>query len=366
MTPPSGAGAGTHYDPSVYLAIDNCFAKKRWALPEEWAPIIAGLGIRHVELSADTEADPMYHGAAYLRRWDEQVEAECRRNGIEVASLYSGHGSYSTLGLLHPDQDVVDRLVESWVKPAISRAAEFGASMGFFFHAIREVDLHDAERYAQTMERLRTVLVDIARHAGQAGGVPVGIEQMYTPNQPPWTISGTRELLTRVSRQAAAPLYTTLDTGHAGAQREYLPGHAGHTGQLHLTAETRDADTYAWMENLGCYSPIVHLQQTDGTRSAHSPFTATENSRGIITPARVLRSLWASYSTGTNTAPGVVARELPPVKRLNLTLEIFGGTATRSVDLLAELRESVAWWRTWIPDDGMRLSEIVDRMPADA
>ena len=61
--------------PKVFLTMDNSFATKRWTKPDEWARIIRGLGIRHVEASADTEADPFYCGFDYLRDWLEEVRA---------------------------------------------------------------------------------------------------------------------------------------------------------------------------------------------------------------------------------------------------------------------------------------------------
>jgi hypothetical protein len=39
----------------------------------------------------------------------------------------------------------------------------------------------------------------------------------------------------------------------------------------YLFAKQSDGDTYRWLEELGCYSPIVHLQQTTGGSSAHLP-----------------------------------------------------------------------------------------------
>ena len=123
-------------EPRIHLSLDTCFAKKRWPMPEDWAPIVRDLGVAYVELSADTEADPMYHGEAYLARWDRRVEAACEKHGIGIGSLYSGHGSYTTMGLLHPDPEIVDRMLHLWVEPTLKRAAEFGAEFGFFFHAV--------------------------------------------------------------------------------------------------------------------------------------------------------------------------------------------------------------------------------------
>lgn len=365
-------------------------------MPKDWAPVVADLGVQYLELSADTEADPMYHGRDYLRRWDEEVHRVCQRHNLTVASLYSGHGSYSTLGLLHPDEEVVRRLVDQWVKAAIDRARGFGAGLGFFFHAVAECDLHDPARYAAALGRLVAVLADITAHAAASDpAVPVSLEQMYTPNQPPWTISGTEQLMNRVMSHQGHPLYTTVDTGHAWAQRRFVPAGgavreaeaavpAAHLVASHLVAAPEDSDPYSWLERLGVWSPIIHLQQTDGNGSHHRPFTAPENQRGIIHPERVLTALqksaeraarWGTSARTSADTPDPAADALisasptalpgasafptaPPVQDIYLTIEVFGSTAADSQVLLQEIRESVAWWRQWIPQDGLHLSQL--------
>lgn len=328
-------------DPRIHLSLDTCFAKKRWPMPEDWAPVVRDLGVRYVELSADTEADPMYHGEAYLARWDARVMAACEKHGLAVGSLYSGHGSYTTMGLLHPDPEIVQRMLTLWVQATLKRAAAYGAEFGFFFHAIAEADLQDPSRYAARLRDLENRLVQVATMAAEAGA-RAGLEQMYSPNQPPWTISGAEQLLAGVLKRAGAPLYLTIDTGHASGQRQFSG------------AVPADSDPYAWIRALGTVSPIVHLQQTDGLRSAHWPFTAERNAQGIIRPQKLLTALSEAWAE-RGARPG-----LPPaVEDIYLTLEMFAGTAQSSDQLLDEISASVAYWREAIPRDGMRLSELV-------
>ena len=35
--------------PEIYLAIDNCFASKRWTSPSEWMSLIKDSGINYIE-----------------------------------------------------------------------------------------------------------------------------------------------------------------------------------------------------------------------------------------------------------------------------------------------------------------------------
>jgi hypothetical protein len=72
-------------DPQIYLAIDNCFASKRWTRPADWATLIADIGISYVECSADTECDPLYMGKEYTKRWINQTKDACKKAGIPLA-----------------------------------------------------------------------------------------------------------------------------------------------------------------------------------------------------------------------------------------------------------------------------------------
>ena len=93
-------------DPKVYLAIDNCFASKRWAQPKEWMRVIRDIGLKYIEASADTECDPMYLGKDFTRRWIDDVKNNAEKSGLMIKNLYSGHGTYATCGLTHYDPEI--------------------------------------------------------------------------------------------------------------------------------------------------------------------------------------------------------------------------------------------------------------------
>ena len=116
----------------------------------------------------------------------------------------------------------------------------------------------------------------------------------------------------------------------------------------------RDGDTYAWLSELGRYSPIVHLQQTDGKSSGHRPFTREWNERGIIEIPRVLQSLMESYRMAPdNGLP-------PPCKDIFVTIEVFSSTADIPYDIQRRLEESVEHIRRYIPQDGLTLDRLVE------
>ena len=223
---------------------------------------------------------------------------------------------------------------------------------------------------------------------------------MYTPHMPPWTIEGTKTLLGEVSRRAGAPFYTTVDLGHMNGQqffqkpdeetilrliadaragqphkrvwmgtqkamnlyfaacRSEMDAHSAAAQILadveanpHLFAQPIDGDIWAWVEALGRYSPIMHLQQSDGKSSPHWPFSENYNKIGVVSGEKLMASLVKAYAQPDDAS-------MPPAcEEITLTLEPFLGTAGNTYDMLDELWDSVAYWRRFIPEDGMRLSQ---------
>ncbi len=350
-------------------------------------------GIYYVEASADTECDPLYSPPQALQDWLGAVQTASARTGVRVANLYSGHGTYATLGLAHPDPRVRDHIQYGWLEPMIYSAAALGAGLGFFCHAFPQSVLRAPERYAEAEADLTTRLAQLAGTAQQMGVIPC-IKQMYSPHQIPWTIDGAARMVQAVYGTGGAPFYLTLDTGHQVGQRNFLAPrraeveavvNALREGQAppdvwlglidvaeliaqpdaverllaeiqrraYLFASDEDGDLYGWLGRLGCYASIIHLQQTDGFSSAHRPFTAKYNQQGIVAPDRLLKALYDSYMQAE------VAGFPPRCKAIYLTIELFSGTAERPEHSLANVRDSAAYWRRFVPKDGLKLDELV-------
>lgn len=341
--------------PRIHLALDNCFASKRWTQPDEWMQIARDVGIFCVEASADTGCDPLYMGTEYLTDWVEDVRKNTQRHSVRVVNLYSGHGTYATLGLGHPDERIRRRMADLWLKPLIDIAQKLGAGVGFFCHAFPAITLKDAGLYRKAEVQLEEVLAEVARYAADRELPTCCVEQMYTPHQPPWTIRGARDLLSAVFRRAKAPFYLTIDTGHQLGQSRFLRSLDGDetARNAHLYADETDCSTYNWLLQLGRYSPIVHLQQTVGERSSHLAFTDENNRIGNINALRVIESLKKSFET--EWADGMP----PNVQDMYLTLEVFAGTEEREQEILDKIAASVHYWREFIPEDGKRLNELV-------
>ncbi|MDR1373978.1 MAG: TIM barrel protein [Treponema sp.] len=377
--------------PTIYLAIDNCFACKRWTTPEEWCRTISGLGIAYIEASADNELDPLFMGAEYLEDWITEVRRVQDVYGVKVANLYSGHGTYTTLGLTHTDPRVRRRMIDHWFKPMIRAAAALNAGLGFFAHAFPHRALQTAERYAESVQMLEEGLVELNRYAAEQNCRTMALEQMYSPHQYPWTIAGTAGLLAAVTKKSGRSFYFTEDLGHhhikftrpeeamlarigtegavprniwLGSDKAFALAKQGDLPALrtemaavsHLFSEARDGDCYAWLAELGAYSPIIHLQQSDGKTSSHLPFTEENKRWGRIDGAKVLRAIKAAYDKAA-------LPQMPePCNEIYLTLELFSGTASIMRDFMEQCKESAAYWRRFVPEDGLGLDELVSRL----
>lgn len=124
----------------------------------------------------------------------------------------------------------------------------------------------------------------------------------------------------------------------------------------HLFAEERDGRPYAWLEELGAYSPIIHMQQTDGLTSGHAAFTPAANEKGIIKGREVLGALLAAYDKPIDPA-------MPPrAEAIYLSFEIFISNIAYLRDSLNGLKKSVGYWREFIPADGMDLKDLVENL----
>jgi hypothetical protein len=290
------------------------------------------------------------------------------------------------------------RVVNDWLKVMARIAAQVPAGLGFYLHAFSEALLQDPGAYRSAKAALYQELAGVARFAGQLGPIPIIVEQMYSPHQIPWTIDGTIEYLREVTGAGGYPAYVAVDTGHQTGQRRFLrpSGEAvrralageglvpylgpdtayalfeqarcgapalragaaeaieAEMGRYpHLFAEQKDCDLYRWLEELGSYAPIIHLQQTNGKSSSHQPFTEANNQAGLVHPRKVLEAIARSYRR--EELPGLPPRSA----NVYLTFEIFPHTTDRPRDLLPVLAESVRYWRRWIPEDGLSLSALL-------
>ena len=394
--------------PRVFLAIDNCFAIKRWVRPRDWMRVVRDIGFAYVEASTDNEIDAIISDDRYMADWAAEVRATSAETGVRIANFYTGYQTYRTIGLAHHEPRMRRRLIDDWLKRMVDFAAGLDAGLGIYQFGLSDEVLQDPEKYAKTMDTVLDAIHEVAEYG--RGRVQFSVEQMYSPHQPPWTISGTYDFLRRLHRDRSAPVYVTIDLGHqigqarfrrpsremiknaidraaadktpsdvwlgpeqayrlldavsgravSEAERHALADAVATTaaGFPHLFAEERDSDPYAWIEELGRYSPIMHLQQTDGVRAGHQAFTPETNRTGIIKPDEVLAAYARSFAkTATDGMP-------PPVENLYLSFEVFASNTESNREVIDKLEQSYAYWRRYIPEDGLLLSDLVPEATA--
>lgn len=384
--------------PRIHLLLDSCFGIKRFVRPDEWMRVARDLGFTEIEASTDNECDPLFNPPEYLSDWLKEVRAGQARYGVKVSSFFTGYQTYRTVGLAHHDQRVRDHLLNNWFRPMFQTAGELGAALGVYFHAFSNEVLQTPEGYAKAEAVVLDALSTAAAMAAE-NGVNFCYEQMYAPHQTPWTIDGTFEMLRAVKARGGNPMYVALDVGHQVGQARYTRPDRGQvesailrTGagerpsvwlgtdkaneiaefttretikegvdrivqdideHSYLFASSRDTDTYEWIEALGCYSPIIHLQQTDGVSSHHANFTPEANKTGIIDPRKVLEAIAHSYDQPEDE------RMPQKVEDIYLAFEIIAGTKDSNRSILDGLKMSLEHWRTAIPTDGERLDVLL-------
>ncbi|MDD3155818.1 MAG: TIM barrel protein [Victivallaceae bacterium] len=359
--------------------------------------VISDAGIHYVEASADNECDPLYMDESYLSSWAADIRKLAPIYDIKIANLYSGHGTYSTLGLAHPDRRNADKMLFGWLCRMLNTAWELECGLGFFCHAFDQTTLQSPELYHQALNDLTERLSILAVRAAKLEIPKIGVEQMYTPHQIPWTINGARELLREIKHRSGNNFYLTIDTGHQSGQhkfrrpeREMLEkaiAEFKRTGRFdgtwlgpqkiydliraskplneletaietcpYLFADEHDSDTYEWLRQLAPYSPVIHLQQTDGKKSAHLPFNDACNATGIISGEKVINAIAEAYEKTPE------ANMPDRCEAIYLTLEIFGGTADLPIDIEYKVKDSAAYWRRFIPEDGLTIDKLREKL----
>ena len=376
--------------PKIYLADDNCFAIKRSVKPKDWMQVIKEIGnIKFIEASTDNEIDPLFNTQEFRDDWVDEVKKYEKEYDLKVASFYSGYATYRTAGLTSWARSSREAMKNNYFKNVVDIAAKLGAQVGNILNAFSEPVLDDPSLFSEAEGFLEENLVDMTKYAADKK-VLFGYEQMYTPNQGFWTIDRCRNWMKKVYAKAKHPMYITIDTAHQVGQNQFLaPSDEELTSMIeagsakgkrfsssitemieskkysaqeikdemqkyhYLFSRPEDSDVFEWFNELGCYSPLVHLQQTDGTYSGHKPFTTQYNESGIIDPAKVLEAIAKSYEA--DEEPGMPSK----VKEIYLAFELFFGITDSPESIIEAMRESVQYWRKYIPEDGMRLDELI-------
>ena len=302
-----------------YLGVDNCFARKRWPLPAQWADIMVNrFKVKHLEFTADL-LDPFTFPQKAIPRLAEEVRKTARDYGIEIYDYYTGVITHCLNLISHPDDELREHGF-TWCADAARIAKMIGArGIGGHYDTICESDVADPKIFRARIEHIVKEMQRLSRVAQKVGLEFVLLEQMYTPLEVPYTLQQAQEMYDAIRQDAPVPVYLTVDVGHACCQN--------------FPHKADDRDPYEWLRRFGAVSPVIHLQQTDGDGSPHWPFTKEYNARGIVEPKKVLQALEASGS-----------------KENYLILEIFHSLTADGERVLSDIEASVDYWRQYVPE----------------
>ena len=114
--------------------------------------------------------------------------------------MYSGHGTYATLGLAHTSERIRDHIQNDWLKRMVDISSSLNAGLGFYCHAFNHKTLQDKDVYGEAYNDLIQRLAVISSYANQANLKAISVEQMYTPHQIPWTVKGAVEMMKGIYR----------------------------------------------------------------------------------------------------------------------------------------------------------------------
>lgn len=139
-------------------------------------------------------------------------------------------------------------------------------------------------------------------------------EAMPTPRELPHTPEEAIELMQEVNENAAIPVYICFDLGHCNSFDFERPG-----------------DPHAWLEKLLPWTPVIHLQQTDGVADHHWPFTPEFDKIGIIDPRRVVEIVKSS-----------------PFPEVTMFFELGHAFDVPDQQIIDDHKQSIETWTKWL------------------
>ena len=284
------------------------FAVNRYIEPEIWAKIVAkDLGLSSVQFVADL-LNPFLPDD-YINKMTGRIVNSVKEYGISVDSMFTS--AYTRVNhLMHPDGDAREIWL-NWFRRFLDIGQKFGAKTSGSHFGILTFDGF-GRNYEFLVEEGVKNWRKLTFHAKELGYDSLIFEPMSVPREMAHTIPEAKELMDRVNAHCGVPMRLCLDVGHA-PHPDYR-------------------DPYPWIEQLGRYSPIIHIQQTVLNKSNHAPFTAEQNKTGIITGEKLLNAMEKSGLDET-----ILMFEISHREHYDTEFKI-----------IEDLKESAEYWRQWI------------------
>lgn len=251
------------------LGINLGFAINKYTEPEEWTRIVGEvLNLRHVQFVADL-LNP-FLPKDYIEDQIQRIKSSTEKYGISVDSVFTS--AFTRVNhLMHPDKEA-RKIWLRWFKDLFGIAARLGVRTGgSHFGILTFASYNDAGKREMLVEEGVKGWQELSFYAKELGFESLIFEPMSVPREMANTVEETMALMERVNANCGVPMRICLDVGHA--------------------PHPEQRDPYPWIEKLGAYSPVIHLQQTVLHKSNHWPFTPEFNEQGIIRPGKVLAAL---------------------------------------------------------------------------
>ncbi len=251
------------------LSVNCGFAINRYVEPEVWGRIVGEeFGLSSVQFVADL-LNP-FLPKDIIKSQIARIKESMRRYGFSVDSIFTS--AFTRVNhLVHPDGEIRAVWLK-WFGELFEIGAELGATSGGSHFGILTFDIYDdPEKRKKYTEIGIKNWQKLTYRAKELGYECLMFEPMSIPREFAYTVGKTKELMDAVNGDAGVPMRVCLDIGHAPHPDE--------------------RDCYPWIEALGAYSPVVHLQQTAMNKSNHWPFTDEYNAQGYIDPVKVVDAL---------------------------------------------------------------------------
>ncbi|MFA4044449.1 MAG: hypothetical protein HZRFUVUK_001236 [Candidatus Fervidibacterota bacterium] len=298
------------------LGINCGFAINRFPEPEVWAQIVGEtLGLRYCQFVADL-LNPF---------WDEEVISDqiarikdaVSQYGIIIETTFTS--AFTRVNhLLHPDP-LMRRMWFNWFKRFFELSSRLGAiGSGSHFGIMSVRDYNDEKKRSELIREGVKLWQALTRVASDVGLKFLMFEPMSIPREMGETIAKARMLYEAVNENSAVPFLMCLDVDHGDA----------------FSGDPRDSDPYAWLEEFGSISPVVHIKQSLEDKGGHWPFTEEYNREGKIHPKRVVEALERSGATEVTLTLEISHRERRPFEER----------------VISDLVESVKWWRAYVKE----------------
>ncbi|MCL4419560.1 D-erythrulose-1-phosphate dehydrogenase, partial [Patescibacteria group bacterium] len=257
----------------VSLGINAGFAINRFPEPEVWIKIVGEeLGLKYVQFVADL-LNPFL---PYRVMQDQinKIKQLSLKYDVKIDTTFTS--MFTRVNhLMHPDPLMRDAWFQ-WSKDFVILSRELGArGAGSHFGIMSVTDLNDDNRKEIITNSAIESWKKLSFFASDSGLDFLMFEPMSIPREMACTIDETWDLYNRVNDGATIPILLCLDVDHGFA----------------LSGNPRDIDPYAWLEEFGKLSPVIHIKQSSADKASHWPFALDYNQRGIITPEKVLKAL---------------------------------------------------------------------------